>query len=120
MKTRDTSDLQPRSAVQPQDLDRSVEIIAGAANALDDMLRYNRAMKSAAAQGVSHYRSQAEDSRQEAAALTRQIAELETEKQAVIDHYESRLEALESRLAAQARELESMRSLLWPDGRAPR
>ncbi len=121
MKTRDPSDSPPPSGVvNAQDLDRTVEIIEDAAAAIDEMLRYNRAMKSVAAQGVSHYRAEAEDARQETAALTRQISELTAEKQAIAEGYEARIEALEQRLAAQQRELESMRSLLWPGGRAPR
>ncbi len=114
MKTRDTSE--PAA----QDLDRTVEIIEDAAAAIDEMLRYNRAMKSVAAQGVSHYRAEAEDARREAATLAREIAKLKSEKQSVADDYQARIEALEQRIAQQDRELESMRSLLWPGGRGPR
>lgn len=121
MKTRDPSDPPPPSGVvQAQDLDRTVEIIEDAAAAIEEMLRYNRAMKSVAAQGVSHYRAEAEEARRDADALTRQVADLTSEKQAIAEDYEARIEALEQRLAAQQRELESMRSLLWPGGRAPR
>jgi len=121
VKTRDPSDPPPPSgAVNAQDLDRTVEIIEDAAAAIEEMLRYNRAMKSVAAQGVSHYRAEADDARQEIAALAQQVAELTAEKQSIADDYEARIEALEQRLAAQQRELESMRSLLWPGGRAPR
>lgn len=107
MKTRDVSDP------VAQDLDRTVEIIEDAAAAIDEMLRYNRAMKSVAAQGVSHYRAEAEDARRDAAALAQQIAELKAD-------YEGRIEALEKRIAHQDAELESMRSLLWPGGRGQR
>jgi polyhydroxyalkanoate synthesis regulator phasin len=121
VKTRDPSDPSPPSgAAPPQDLDRTVEIIEDAAAAIDEMLRYNRAMKSVAAQGVSHYRAEAEDARGQIVALTRQVADLTSEKQSIAEGYEARIEALEQRLAAQERELESMRSLLWPGGRAPR
>jgi hypothetical protein len=121
VKTRDPSDSPPPSGVvNAQDLDRTVEIIEDAAAAIDEMLRYNRAMKSVAAQGVSHYRAEADEARQETAALTQRIAELTAEKQSIAEGYEARIEALEQRLAAQQRELESMRSLLWPGGRAPR
>jgi nitrate/nitrite-specific signal transduction histidine kinase len=102
------------------DLDRTVEVIEDAAAAIDEMLRYNRAMKSVAAQGVSHYRAEADEARREAAALARQVAQMKSEKQAIADDYESRIEELEQRLAQQERELESMRSLLWPGGRGPR
>jgi hypothetical protein len=103
-----------------QDLDRTVEIIEDAAAAIDEMLRYNRAMKSVASQGVSHYRAEAEEARREAAALAREVADLRDGKQAVADAYEARIAALEQRVAQQDRELESMRSLLWPGGRGTR
>lgn len=114
VKTRDDSDP------VAQDLDRTVAVIEDAAAAIDEMLRYNRAMKSVAAQGVSHYRAEAEEAQREAAALARQIADLQSEKQVIADAYEARIDALEQRIAQQDRELESMRSLLWPGGRGPR
>jgi predicted ribosome quality control (RQC) complex YloA/Tae2 family protein len=114
VNTRDASDP------VAQDLDRTVEIIEDAAAAIDEMLRYNRAMKSVAAQGVSHYRAEAEEARREADALAREIEHLQSEKQSVASNYEARIEALEQRLAQQERELESMRSLLWPGGRGAR
>jgi hypothetical protein len=114
VNTRDASDP------VAQDLDRTVEIIEDAAAAIDEMLRYNRAMKSVAAQGVSHYRAEAEDARREASELARQVEELKSENHAIASDYEARIETLEQRLAQQERELESMRSLLWPGGRGPR
>jgi uncharacterized protein YceH (UPF0502 family) len=103
-----------------QDLDRTVEIIEDAAAAIDEMLRYNRAMKSVASQGVSHYRAEADQARSEADALLLEVAALKNEKQSVADAYEARIAALEQRVAQQDRELESMRSLLWPGGRGAR
>ena len=103
-----------------QDLDRTVEIIEDAAAAIDEMLRYNRAMKSVAAQGVSHYRAEADEARRETEALARQVEVLKAEKQSIADQYEMRIEELEQRLAKLDRELESMRSLLWPGGRGQR
>lgn len=114
MNTRDASDP------VAQDLDRTVEIIEDAAAAIDEMLRYNRAMKSVAAQGVSHYRAEAEDARREADVLARQVEQLQAERQSIASDYEARIQALEQRLAQQERELESMRSLLWPGGRGAR
>jgi chromosome segregation ATPase len=114
LKTRD--DSEPVA----QDLDRTVEIIEDAAAAIDEMLRYNRAMKSVAAQGVAHYRDEAEAAQREAESLAAQVAELKSEKQSIADRYESRIRELEDRVAHQDRELESMRSLLWPGGRGQR
>ncbi|MDB5643742.1 MAG: hypothetical protein JWN07_3059 [Hyphomicrobiales bacterium] len=103
-----------------QDLDRTVEVIEDAAAAIDEMLRYNRTMKSVAAQGVSHYRAEAEEARRETAELARQIADMNSKKQSIIDDFEQHIETLKQRIAMQERELESMRTLLWPTGRGAR
>src|SRR5690349_19116045 len=97
--------LNTRDASDPvaHDLDRTVEIIEDAAAAIDEMLRYNRAMKSVAAQGVSHYRAEAQDARREAEALARQVEDLEFEKRSIADRYESRIQELEQQVAQQQR-----------------
>ena len=105
-----------RDAVS-QDLDRTFEVIEDAAAAIDEMLRYNRTMKSAAARGVTHYRAEAEEARREIAELARRIAGMTSEKLAIIDAFEERIDALQQRIVLQERELESMRTLLWPGGR---
>jgi chromosome segregation ATPase len=107
-------ELSGDAAPTTHQLERAAEIIGDAAAAIDEMVRYNRAMKSAASQGVSHYRAEADEARREAAELAARVDELLSEKQSIADRYEARIRALETRLTQQDRELESMRSLLWP------
>ncbi len=108
-------DAIPRSS----ELERTVEVIADAAAAIDEMLRYNKAMKSVASRGVAHYRGAAQDALDQAEALAGQVAGLNAEKQSLIAQYESHIDSLEALVAHQNREIEALRSLLWPDDERP-
>lgn len=119
-KLSDTRDRAGAKMPASNDLERTVSIVEDAAAAIDEMLRYNRAMKSVASQGVAHYRAEAEVAQREAERLAAQVSELLAEKESVAMEYESRIRALENRLALQDRELESMRSLLWPEAQRPK
>lgn len=102
------------------DLARTVEVIGEAAQALDEMLRYNQAMKSVASRGVAHYRAEAQEARRQLDGLAERIAAADDEKRKLAADYEKRIRALEARIAEQDRELHTLRSLLWPDGDAKR